>query len=135
MELLAGPDADELDRDVALRLPPREADHVVCEVHDLDRLAHVEDEDIAALPNRSGLDDQLHGLGDRHEVALHVRMRHRDRPAAGDLAPEERDHASRRAEDVAEADRDEVRPVSLAGCGGLDDPLAERLRLPEDVRR
>ena len=73
VELLARPYADELDRDVPIRLLPGEPDHVVREVDDLDGLAHVEDEDVAALADRPGLDDELHGLRDRHEVALHVR--------------------------------------------------------------
>jgi hypothetical protein len=135
VQLLAGADADELDRDVALRLPAREPDHVVREVHDLHRLAHVEHEDVAALADRPGLDDELYGLRDGHEVALHVRVRDRDRPAPGDLAPEERDDAARGAEHVAEADGDEARAVRPARRGGLDQPLAEGLRLAEHVLR
>ena len=59
-------------------------------------------------PIAPGLDDELHGLGDRHEVARHVRVRDGHRPAARDLAAEERDDAAGRAEDVAEADGDEA---------------------------
>ena len=50
VQLLARPRADELDRDVALGLLAREADHVPREVDDADRLAHVEDVDVARPP-------------------------------------------------------------------------------------
>ncbi len=73
--------------------------------------------------------------GDRHEVARHVRMRHRHRPALGDLAPEDRDHAARRVEHVAEPHGDEPGGDVLALAIGLDDPLAERLRLAVDSLR
>ena len=56
-------------------------------------------------------------------------MRDRHRPALGDLAPEDRDHAAGRPEDVPEADGDEARLDVLARAVGLDDPLAQRLRL------
>ena len=48
-------------------------------------------------------------LRDRHEVARHLRVRDGHRPAALDLAAEDRDHAARRAEHVAEAHGDEAR--------------------------
>ena len=73
VQLLARPRADELDRDVRPGLLAREADHRVGEVGDLHRLAHVEHVDLAAAADRAGLDDQLDGLGDRHEVARHLR--------------------------------------------------------------
>ena len=62
-------------------------------------------------------------------------MRDRHRPAALDLPAEDRDHAAGRAEDVAEADRDEARRDVLARAVRLDDPLAERLDWPVDVLR
>ena len=69
-------------------------------------------------------------LGDRHEVARHLRVRDRDRAAPLDLAAEDRDHAARRAEHVAEAHGDEPRRRRRRGAPyDLDDPLAERLRL------
>jgi hypothetical protein len=49
----------------------RELDHVARELHDRHRLAHVEHEDLAAGPERSRADDELHRLRDRHEVARH----------------------------------------------------------------
>ena len=70
----------ELDRDLAPRLLAREPDHVLGEVDDLHRLAHVEHVDLAALGDRARLDDELHRLRDRHEEARHLGVRHR-RPA------------------------------------------------------
>ncbi len=82
VQLLARPHADELDRDVALGLPAREPDHVARQVEDPDRVAHVEDEDLAAAADRAGLHDERRGLRDRHEVARHLGVRDRDRAAA-----------------------------------------------------
>ena len=93
------------------------------------RLAHVEHEDLAAAADRARLDDQRDRLRDRHEEAGHLRVRDRHRAAALDLAAEDRDHAARRAEHVAEAHGDEARRDVVARAVRLDDPLAERLRL------
>ena len=62
VQLLAGAHADELDRDLAVGLLAREPDHAPREVEDLHRLAHVEDEDLAAAADRAGLDDERHRL-------------------------------------------------------------------------
>ncbi len=110
VQLLAGPRLGELDRDVRLGLVAGEPDHVVGEVDDLHRLAHVEDEDLAlAGADVAGSDHQLHRLGDRHEVARHLRVGDGDRAAALDLAAEDRHDAAGGGEDVAEADRGEAR--------------------------
>ena len=58
VQLLAGAHADELDRDLLLRLLAREADHVTRKVEDLHRFAHVEDVHAAAAADRSRLHDQ-----------------------------------------------------------------------------
>src|SRR5688572_28580656 len=58
-ELLAGPEARVDDLDLAAGLLAREPDHLLGEVADLDRLAHVEREDLAALPEHRGLHDEL----------------------------------------------------------------------------
>ncbi len=115
VELLAGPRADELDANVALGLLARQLDHVAREIDDAHRLAHVEHEDLAAAADRARLDDQRHGLGNRHEVAGHLGMRDGQRAAALDLTAEDRDDAPRRAEHVAEAHRHEARRRCPAG--------------------
>ena len=48
VQLLAGAQPDIADRDVALGREPGEADHLARQIDDLDRLAHVEDENLAA---------------------------------------------------------------------------------------
>ena len=72
-ELLARTQAGEDDLDVLAGPEAAERDQLLGQVHDLDRLAHVEDEDLAALAHGGGLEDQLAGLRDGHEVALHLR--------------------------------------------------------------
>src|SRR5581483_3288809 len=129
VQLLPGANADELDRDVAVRLLAGEADHLSGELEDRDRLAHVEDEHLAGAPDRAGLHDQRDRLRDRHEVARHLRVGDADRPAPLDLAAEDRDHAAAGAEHVAEPDGDEAGRDVRARPVRLDDPLAERLRL------
>ena len=93
VQLLAGPGADELD--LRRRLLAGEADHVLGEVDDLHRLAHVEHVDLAAAADRAGLDDERRRLRDRHEVARHLGVRDGQRPAALDLAPEDRHDRAR----------------------------------------
>ena len=50
-----------------------QAHHLFGEVTDLHRLAHVEGEYFAALPQHAGLQDQLAGFRNRHEVARDFR--------------------------------------------------------------
>ena len=76
-----GLEADDPDLDVLARLVPVEADEVVGDVEDADRLPHVEEVDLAALGDAGGLEDEAAGLGDGHEEAGGARVRHRDRPS------------------------------------------------------
>ena len=59
----------------------RQADQVAREVGDPHRLAHVEHEDLAAAAHRAGLQHELRGLRDRHEVARDLGMGDGDRAA------------------------------------------------------
>src|SRR5262249_57647160 len=65
----------------------------------------------------------------------HVGMGAGDGATSGDLLAEDRDDASRRAEHVPEADAAELRAGVVAMPPGLDDPLAQRLRLTHDRLR
>ena len=49
--------------DVRLRVRPEPSRKADGEIIDVDRLAHVEDEDVAALAERTRLEDEEHGLG------------------------------------------------------------------------
>ncbi|MNP59481.1 hypothetical protein D3C76_1544800 [compost metagenome] len=66
-------------------------DHFFCQFDDPHRLAHVQNEDIAPLPHRTGLDDQLRGFGNGHEVTGDFRMGDRQWATCLDLAVEQRD--------------------------------------------
>ncbi len=101
MELLAGTQAGEHDRDFA-RTQAGQADHVLGELDDVDRLTHVEHEKLAAGREAAGVEHEMHRLGNRHEITLHVRVGDRDRSAALDLMLEHRHHASAAAQHVAE---------------------------------
>ena len=98
IEFLAGPQASELDLEVAVGVrgvahrAPGQADHAARQIDDAHRLTHIEHEHIATLPHGTRLDDQLRSLGDRHEVPDHIRVRHRHRAALADLLLEERHH-------------------------------------------
>lgn len=61
------------------------------DVGDPDRLAHLEDERLAGLADRTGLDDQLARLLDRHEVAGDVGVGDGERAAVVDLLRERRE--------------------------------------------
>src|SRR5690606_3767946 len=63
--------------------------HATRQIHDPHRIAHVEDEYIAAPIHRARLQHQLRSLGNRHEVTLHVRVRHGHRTTALDLLLEQ----------------------------------------------
>ncbi len=109
-QLLARTKARVDDRDVAFRRLAREPDHLLGEIADADRLAHVEREDFAAVAEHRGLQDQLAGLGDRHEVPRDLGMRDRDRARPRGSARESSGTTrARRVEHVAEPDRDEAR--------------------------
>src|SRR3546814_10291781 len=53
IELFAGTQAHDLDLDIDIGLQSSEPDHPPCNVHDLDRLTHVEHEDAAMIHARS----------------------------------------------------------------------------------
>src|SRR5712671_413699 len=77
MQPLTGPNANELDLDIATRLEAGQADHPFRKIDDFHRLAHIEnvDGDIRAVgPERVARrhDDQIAGLPDGHKVAHHL---------------------------------------------------------------
>ncbi len=94
---LARPHAGEYDIDVAAGLEAGEPDHALGEVDDFHRLAHIEhiDRDIRTFgPERvaCGRDDEVARFANGHEIAHHVGMRDRYRPAGIDLRLELRHH-------------------------------------------
>ena len=133
VQLLAGAQAGVDDVDA----PPRLGDEATGDVIESDRLAHVEHEDLTVatglLPavHGGGLDDQLDGLMDGHEVAGHVRVGDRHRAAGLDLGPEGVQHRTPAPEHVPEPHRDE-RPGGALGEVGRQ-ALGDALRVAEDA--
>ncbi len=132
-QLFAGADAGVFDVDVHALFESGEANEIAREIRDLEHLTHVEHEQLTARAEGAGLQHELHGLGDRHEVPAHLGVRHRDRTAVGDLLEERRDHRAARAEHVAKADGDEVAVLCDRGIG--DDLLCDTLGDTHDRRR
>ncbi len=123
-QLFARPQTDELDIDVPLHLQPGQFDQVTGQIDNPDRLAHVQDEDLAAGAQRSGLKHQLDRFGDGHKKAAHVWMGDSHRPAGLDLLFEGQHHAAPAAQDIAEAHSH----VGLAA--GFGRPMHQQLSGP-----
>lgn len=132
IELLARAQAGILDGNVDIRLETGQADHIACQIVDAHGLAHVEHEDLAAAGIRARLKNELHGLGNGHEIADDALVRDRDGAAAADLLAKERDDAAGRAEDIAEAHGDILR--CRAVVDHLHDHLAQALGCAHDIR-
>ena len=114
---------------------PSKLHHQARQIVDLDRLAHVEHEHLAAGRHGAGLDDQFGGFRDRHEVADDLGVRDGHRTAGCDLLAEAADDGAGAVEHVAEADhREDGADVRLGGVR-LQDQLAEALACPHDVGR
>jgi len=105
VELLTGPEAS--DDDLASPVPVV-FDELLGKVMDLYRTPHVEHHHLATRGHRRRLEDEAHRLGDGHEVADDLLVRHCDGNARLDLLHEEGKHASPAAEHVAEAHRDDL---------------------------
>ena len=133
VKLFAGTQAGVDDRDIHIRLIAGQADQVAGHGVDLDRLAHIEHEDLAALGVIAGLQDERNRFGNRHKETRDVGMCDRHRAALRDLLLKERDHAAVAAEHVAETHRNEFR-IRFA-VHHLHDHLAQTLGSAHDVCR
>ena len=109
IELLARSEAGVLNFDVHIRLVTGQADHVPRHGVDLHRLAHVQNENLAALGIVSRLKHQTHRLGDGHEIPDDVGMGDGHGAAGLDLLLKERNDAAVAAQDIPEAHRHEFR--------------------------
>lgn len=85
IKLFAGTQADLLNFDVHAGRQPGQADHLLRQLADIHRLAHVQHEHLAAAREGAGLQHELDGLGDGHEVAHDAPVGDGNRPAVGDL--------------------------------------------------
>ncbi len=84
VEFFAGAEAGVDDFDVFAGL----FDHLFGDVGDADGFAHIKNECIAVVAYGTGLDDELYGFGDGHEVAGDVAVGHGDWSAVFDLCAE-----------------------------------------------
>ncbi len=84
VEFFAGAEAGVDDFDVFAGL----FDHLFGYVGDADGFAHVEDEGVSVVADGAGLDDELYGFGDGHEVAGYVAVGHGYWSAVFDLGSE-----------------------------------------------
>src|SRR6202051_4711806 len=109
-----------------------EIDHAPRQIPDPNRLAHVEHEYIAALRHRPGLDHELRGLRNGHEVADHVGMSHGYRATGLDLFIEQRHHRTGRRQNVAEPHHAKAR-LAAAPLQTLQHDFRESLGRPDDV--
>ena len=96
------------DLDVLIRFVAGHTDQVAGQGVDLDRCAHVEHEDLAAVCVRACLKDEADCLRNCHEIADDVRMGDGDWTACLDLLLEKRDDGSVASEYVSEADCHEL---------------------------
>src|SRR5439155_8464603 len=69
-------------------------------------LAHVEHKCVANRGEHCCLEHQLHCLGNRHEIARGIWVRHRQRPPVGKLMAKEGYHAAATTQYVAKTNRD-----------------------------
>ena len=131
VELLARAKARDDDRDVLVGDVAGQRDHHAGEVEDPDRLAHLEDQQLAVAAE-PGQQHQAHRLGDRHQVAPAVGVGHGHGAAPRDLLLEERHDAAGAAQHVAEAHRAEAgaRPRRVV----LEEELGHPLGGSHDAR-
>lgn len=132
--LFARPETGVDDLDIDVRFQSGQTDQVAGQVDDLDRLAHVEHEDLAAPGQGASLDDQAGRFGDRHEIARDLRVGDRHLALLLDLLPEKRDHRAARTKDIAKAHGREggqgVEPAQV-----LDGELGHALGRTHDIGR
>ena len=130
VELLARAQAAVGYFNVLVRNKPGQLDHLAGQVRDFDRLPHIEDENFAALGLQRALQDQANRFGDAHEIARHLGMGHRERSAFGNLAAEDRHHASGRPQHVAETHRSVGASAPGRCLVFLDDHFCQALGCP-----
>ena len=118
VQLLAGAQTGVLNLDVLIGLEAGQANHAAGEVSNLDRLAHVEHENLAAVAHGAGLKDESAGLGDGHEEADDVRVGDGDGAALFNLLAESGYHGAIAAQNVAESGGDVAGVRGIGSIGG-----------------
>ena len=115
-------------------------DHTFSHVGNAHRFAHIKDENFSTLTMCARFEYQLAGFWDEHKEANDVWMSHCDGASSLNLAAEERNDRTVRAQDVAEARRYELRlslyyAVLFSMVEALHINLADAFGAPHDVCR
>src|SRR5262249_34364084 len=93
-ELLAGTQSRKYNVHFFEGLQSRQPDHFHSHVEDAHRLAHIKNEDLSPLAHGAGLEDQLGGFPDRHEISPHVRVSHSHWATPPNLLAKDRNHGT-----------------------------------------
>ena len=133
LDLFAGAESRKLDFHILVGHLAVHADKVFGQRDNLDGLAHVEHEYLAAVGDTRRLEHEVHRLGDGHKVADNVGVRDGDGLALLYLALEQRDDATVAAEHVAKARGHEFGAAVLLLGEELHDHLAAALGRPHHV--
>ena len=94
IELLTRSQPGKRDGNVSVRIllvphgHTHQMHHGTGQIHNTHRLAHIQHENFTALGHGTRLDHQLGGLRNGHEIANHIRVGHRHRPALLNLVTE-----------------------------------------------
>ena len=114
IELFGRPQAGVLNLDIAVGIvviphcQPHQVDHVPRKILNSHRFSHIQHEHIAAAGHRTGLNHELCRLGNRHEIANDLAMRHGHRTAGTDLLAKQGNNRTGRLQDIAEPDHGET---------------------------
>ena len=100
VQFFPGAQANKLDIDmfahmsVVVHLITTQAYHAARQVNYAHRFTHIQHKDIPAGTHGTGLQYQLRGLCNAHEIAGHFRVGHGHRAAVGDLLAKQGDHGA-----------------------------------------
>ncbi len=104
-QLFAGAQARDNHLDILIGNVAAQSYKRARQVVNVHRLAHVQNEHLAARRKRARLQHEPDRLGNRHEITFDISVRHSHWPAFVYLAQERRNYRARRTEHVAEPHR------------------------------
>ena len=81
VELLARTQSCVYNLDIHIRLQSRKPDKIPCHIINLDRLAHIEYENLSSMSIEPGLQYKCHRLRNCHKVPNNTLVRHSNRTA------------------------------------------------------
>src|SRR4029077_19706221 len=111
LQLFPWPETGENNLDIFLWSETAQTDHLRSEVDNFDRFPHIQHEDVAALSQCEGFQNQAHRFGNSHEKTRNFGMGYCHRTASSNLPGEGWNYAAGRAEHVAKANSAKLRCV------------------------